>query len=62
MPFYMCLTGNGDVPHRERGCDSLGMHKLTGNGDVPHREWRSQGKRMCLTGNAYTVYRVFQAL
>ena len=49
----MCLTGNRDVPHREWGCASPGMHILTGNRNVPHREWEfaSSGIVMCLTGN-----------
>ena len=48
------LTGNGDVPHQEKRCVSLGMHILIGNGDVPH--WKcasSSGMGMCLTGNTY---------
>ena len=63
------LTGNGDVPHWEWGCASLGMGMcLTGNGDVPHWEWdvphrecyphrewgfASLGMGMCLIGNAH---------
>ena len=50
----MCLTGNGNVPHREWGCASPGMGmRLIGNGIVPHREWEcaSPGMGMCLTGN-----------
>ena len=27
----MCFTGNEDVPHREWGCTSPGIHILTGN-------------------------------
>ena len=41
----MCLTGNGDVPHREWGCASPGMGMcLTG--------------MHILTGNAHSLYRV----
>ena len=49
----MCLNRNGDVPHREWGCASPGMHILTGNRDVPHRGYTSSvGMGMCLTLNA----------
>ena len=54
----VCLTGNGDVPHREWGCASLGMYILTGNGDVPHREHTSSLGMYILTGNAHSLYRV----
>ena len=48
------LTGNGDVPHRDTGCASTGIHIFTENGDVPHQECRSSpGMGMCLTRNAH---------
>ena len=44
------LAGNGDVPHQEWGCYSLGMHILTGNA-YPHRECTSSpGMHTVCTG------------
>ena len=49
-----------DVPHREWGCASPGMHILTGTGDVPHREWISSPGMHILTGNGNVPHREWE--
>ena len=52
----MCLTENGDLPHREWGCASLEMHILTGNA-YPHRECiSSPGMHIVYTGCGHKNY------
>ena len=42
----ICLTGNGDVPQWEWGCDSPGMRILTGNVHRLYRVFMSDLKSM----------------